>query len=185
MSTVCHMKQPIAGVTPPELREATIMTVWPSLAATAPGRFLGRLYAIDWGVPPFTVGHLIALASIPLVVGLYFGRFVVELLRATPVVGKFMILPAGAHRYVLTNRRVVVRAGLVPGDQRWVALNRFDSITIDARPGQAFYRAGDLVFRLGAIETFRLAGVVRPDTFRHTCLEARQGYLGAEQALAS
>jgi hypothetical protein len=184
MSTVCDMKQPIAGVTPPELREATIMTVWPSLAATATGRFLGRLYAIELGVPPLTVGHLIALASIPLVVGLYFGRFAVELLGAIPVVGKWMILPAGAHRYVLTNRRVVVRAGLVRGDQRWVALNRFDSILIDVRPGQAFYRAGDLVFRLGAIETFRLAGVVRPDTFRHTCLEARAGYLGAEEALA-
>jgi hypothetical protein len=178
------MKQPIAGVTPPELREATVMTVWPSLAATAMGRFLGRLYAIEMGVPPLTVGHLIAIASIPLVVGLYFGRFGVELLRAIPVVGKFMILPGGAQRYVLTNRRVVVRAGLVPGDQRWVALNRFDSIAIDVRPGQAFYRAGDLVFRLGAIETFRLAGVVRPDTFRHTCLEARQGYQGAEQSHA-
>jgi hypothetical protein len=178
------MKQPIAGVTPPELREATVMTVWPSLAATTAGRFLGQLYAIELGVPPLTVGHLIALASIPLVVGLYFGRFVGELLRAIPVVGRFMIFPAGAQRYVLTNRRVVVRAGLVPGDQRWVALNRFDSIAIDVRPGQAFYRAGDLVFRLGAIETFRLPGVVRPDTFRHTCLEARQGYLGAEQSLA-
>jgi hypothetical protein len=176
------MKQPIAGVTPPELREATVMTVWPSLAATATGRFLGRLYEIELGVPPLTVGHLIAVASIPLVVVLYFGRFISELMRATPVVGKLLILPPGAQRYVLTNRRVVVRAGLTREDQRWVALNRFDSITIDVRPGQAFYRAGDLVFRLGAIETFRLSGVVRPDTFRHTCLEARQGYLGAEQS---
>ena len=150
MSTVCQMKQPIAGVTPPELREATIMTVWPSLAATAPGRFLGRLYAIDLGVPPLTVGHLIALASIPLVVGLYFGRFVGRNCcgrRPSSAAGLF--LPAGAHRYVLTNRRVVVRAGLVRGDQRWVALNRFDSIAIDVRPGQACYRAGDLVFRWG------------------------------------
>jgi hypothetical protein len=177
------MKQPIAGVSPPELREATIMTVWPSLAATPLGRVLGQLYAIELGVYPVTVGHLIALASIPLVVGLYFGRFVVELLGAIPVVGKFvLIVAAGAQRYVLTNRRVVVRAGLVRGDQRWVALNRFDSITIDVRPGQAWYRAGDLVFRLGAIETFRLSGVVRPDTFRHTCLEARSGYLGAEES---
>ena len=29
-----------------------------------------------------------------------------------------------------------------------------------------------------------LPGVVRPETFRHTCLEARRGYLGAEEALA-
>ncbi len=147
------------------------------------GRFLGRLYAIKLGVPPLTVGHLLAVASIPVVVGLYFGRFVSDLLRAIPIVGPLLILPAGAHRYVLTNRRVVVRGGLVPIDQSWVALNRFDSIAIDVRPGQAWYRAGDLVFRLGAIETFRLAGVVRPDTFRHTCLETRRGYLGVEEAV--
>jgi hypothetical protein len=186
MSTVCRMKQPIAGVTPPELREATVMTVWPSLAASGLGRFLGRLYAIDVGVRPLTVGRLLAVASIPLVVALYFGRFAAELLSAVPWVGRFLALaaPAPAQRYVLTNRRVVVRGGLIPHDQRWVALNRFDAIAIDVRPGQEWYRAGDLVFRLGAIETFRLAGVVRPETFRHTCLEARRGYLGVEEALA-
>ena len=180
------MKQPIAGVSPPVLRETTVMTVWPSLAATAPGRLLGRLYAIAWGVPPITFGHLVALASIPLVVGLYFGRFVCDLVRAIPLVGRplGLILPPGAFRYVLTNRRVVVRGGLMPTDQRWVELSRFDSIAIEVRPGQAWYRAGDLVFRLGPIETFRLDGVVRPDTFRHTCLEARQGYLGVEHASA-
>ena len=52
------------------------------------------------------------------------------------------------------------------------------------RPGQEWYRAGDLVFRLGVIETFRLEGVVRPDTFRHTCLSARQGYVGVRQGQA-
>ena len=46
MSTALLMRQPIAGVSPPQLSEATIMTVWPSLAATGIGRGLGRLYAI-------------------------------------------------------------------------------------------------------------------------------------------
>ena len=122
------MKQPIAGVTPPELREATIMTVWPSLAATLPGRFLGRLYAIELGAAPLTVGHLIALASIPLVVGLYFGRFVVELLRQIPVIGKYLVLPPGAQRYVLTNRRVVVRAGT---GERGPALGGIGPVRLD------------------------------------------------------
>ena len=186
MSTVCRMKQPIAGVTPPELREATVMTVWPSLAASGMGRFLGQLYGIDIGPQPLTVGHLLAVASIPLAVALYFGRFVSALVGSIPGIGPLLVLPlpAAAQRYVLTNRRVVVRGGLVPLDQRWVALNRFDSIEVDVRPGQAWYWAGDLVFRLGAIETFRLPGVVRPETFRHTCLEARRGYLGVEEALA-
>ena len=72
---------------------------------------------------------------------------------------------------------MVIRTGLMPVDERWVELDRFDAIDIVVRPGQQWYRAGDLVFRLGQIETFRLAGVVRPDTFRHIRPSARQGYL--------
>ena len=40
------MKQAIAGVAPTEFDEVTMMVVWPSIAATAIGRFCGRLYAI-------------------------------------------------------------------------------------------------------------------------------------------
>ena len=89
------------------------MTVWPSLAATAPGRLFGRLYAIDYGPRPFTVGHLVAVASIPFIVSLYFGRFVAELVGALPIGGRLLawFLPPPAQRYVLTNRRVVA-AGL-------------------------------------------------------------------------
>ncbi len=188
MSTAVLMKQPIAGVFPPQLSEATIMTVWPSLAATAVGRALGRLYAIEAGRPPLTVGHLIALVTAPLAAGLYFGRFMatitVGVLQLLPKIGGAFKSPRDVQRYVLTNRRVVVRTGLKPVDERWVELDRFDAIDVVVRPGQAWYRAGDLVFRLGPIETFRLDGVVRPDTFRHTCLSARQGYLGVRQAQA-
>ena len=85
---------------------------------------------------------------------------------------------------MLTNRRVVVRTGLIPIDERWVGLDRFDTIEIIVRPGQQWYRAGDLVFKLGPIETFHLEGVVRPETFRHTCLSDQLGYGGVRQALA-
>ena len=176
MSTAVLMKQPIAGVFPPQLSEATIMTVWPSLAATSIGRTLGRLYAIRTGRAPLTLGHLIALATIPLVVPLYFGKFIFTAtiggFQLLPKIGRFFKAPDAVRRYVLTNRRVVVRTGLRPIDERWVELDRFDTIDIIVRPGQEWYRAGDLVFRLGPIETFRLEGVVRPQTFRHTCLSA-------------
>ena len=39
-------------------------------------------------------------------------------------------------------------------------------------PGQAWYHAGDLVFKLGNVETFRLEGVSRPAAFRETCLKS-------------
>jgi hypothetical protein len=53
------------------------------------------------------------------------------------------------------------------------------------RPGQEWYQAGDLIFRKGAVETLRLEGVSRPETFKRTCLKARMGYVGARQAVGS
>ena len=60
------MKQPIAGVTPAEWLEATITTVWPSIAAYPSGQLLGRLYSIRWpDIYIFRLGNLLALLSIP------------------------------------------------------------------------------------------------------------------------
>jgi hypothetical protein len=160
------MKQPIAGVTPPETREVTVMTVFPTLGAHAPGRLIGRLCRVRIGLGFFTLGKLLALVLIPFAIGLYV----------------YSLLPWVITRYRLTNRRVIVQKRLRPIDERWVDFDRFDSIEIEVLPGQEWYPAGDLIFRNGQIETFRLAGVSRPETFRHTCLAARRGYLGAAQS---
>ncbi len=157
------MKQPVAGVTPPATREVTVMTVWPTLAAYPAGRLIGRLCSIPIGFGIFTLGKLMALALIPFAIGLY----------------AFSLLPGIQRRYTLTNRRVVVQAGLRAVEERWVDFDRFDSIDVEVLPGQEWYPAGDLVFRSGQVETFRLQGVSRPETFRRTCLGARRGYLGA------
>lgn len=159
-------KQAIAGVTPPEKAEVTVMTVFPTLAAYPAGRFMGRLCGIRAGVGFFTLGKLMALALIPFAVGLFV----------------FSLLPGVLTRYRLTNRRVIVQTGLRAVDQRWVDFDRFDSIEIEVLPGQEWYPAGELIFRSGKVETFRLSGVSRPETFRHTCLSARRGYLGAGES---
>ena len=159
------MNQPIAGVTPPEKREATVMTVFPTLGAYAPGRLMGRLCRLQWGLGFFTLGKLLAVLLIPFAVGLF----------------AFSLLPGVITRYRLTNRRVAVQTGLRAIDRRWVDFDRFDTIDIEVLPGQEWYPCGDLIFRRGAIETFRLRGVSRPETFRHTCLAARRGYLGARE----
>lgn len=159
-------KQPIAGVTPPEKREVTVMTVFPTLGAYAAGRLIGRLCRIRVGFGFFTLGKLFALLLIPFAIGLYV----------------FSLLPGVITRYRLTNRRVIVRKGLRPADQRWVDFDRFDSIDVEVLPGQEWYPAGELIFRNGNVETFRLTGVSRPETFRHTCLATRLGYLGAAEA---
>jgi hypothetical protein len=83
------------------------------------------------------------------------------------------------RRYTLTNRRVVIQRGLRTVEESWVELDRFDSIEVEVLPGQEWYKAGNLLFRRGQIETFRLDGISRPETFRQTCLKAQMGYIGA------
>src|SRR3990172_4777303 len=174
------MKQAIAGVAPSQLSEVTNMTVWPSLSATALGRFWGRLYALDFGPRifgvPVTIGRLFALASIPFMVALYF------LMRLAPVPGVVIgIKNQFCWHYRLTNRRLVME---IPfgGEIKSVALDRFDPINVVVEPGQAWYKAGDLVFRLGQVETFRIWAVPRPETFRHTCLKSQLSFVGVKKA---
>ncbi len=145
------------------------MTVWPSIAAYRSGRFLGRLYEIQWpNVYIFRLGHLLALLSIPHALVLYF-------LRVAPFAGQ---------RYTLTNRRVVVQRGLSAVDERDIALDQFDRIDTEVQPGQQWFFAGDLVFRKGAVEVFRLEGVSRPEVFRRICLNAHRARVGVQQARA-
>ena len=177
------MTQAIPGVAPSQVREVTIMTVWPSLAATGIGQMFGRLYAIDIGVRPFgiplTLGPLIALMSSPLMAAIY---FLMRLPRVPLVLVGFKN-PFCSH-YRLTNRRIVVENPYHGGEIKSVTLDRFDSIAVEIQPGQQWYKAGDLVFRQGATETFRITGVPRPETFRQTCMKAHLSFVGVGQARA-
>lgn len=175
------MSAAIAGVAPAQQREVTIMTVWPSIAATGYGRWWGRRFENNLGITllgiPITIGRLMALVSIPFILPLYFHMLVPR------IPGLVFGWPNPAcRRYRLTNRRVIVEQAFGGGEQQSVSLDRFDAIDVNVLPGQAWFPAGDLIFRQGAIETFRLSGVPHPETFRHTCLKAHQGFVGVEKA---
>jgi membrane protein YdbS with pleckstrin-like domain len=160
--------QAITGVTPAQIQETTIMTVWPSVARFALGRTLGKLYDIRMpDIYFFRLGRLLALLFIPVSLVLFF-------LRIAPYVGT---------RYTLTNRRVIVQKGWSLIEDKAIDLDRFDAIDVEVLPGQEWYDAGDLVFRLGQTETFRLSGVSRPEAFRATVLKAHQAYVGVKKAL--
>lgn len=166
------MKQAIAGVTTPDQKEATVMTVWPSVAAMSLGgmplgQMLGKLYSIRAGFYIFTIGNLCCLLGIPLALVLYAKRI-------GPFVGR---------RYRVTNRRILVERGLSGTEEKAVGLDQFDAIDIAVKPGQAWYNAGDLVFRQGNVEKFLLEGVSRPEAFRNVCMKARNGYVGVQEAL--
>ena len=161
------LPQPIAGVVPAETREATVMTVWPSVAKFGLGRALGGLFAIRWpDIYIFRLGNLLALLSIPIALVLFFMR----------------IAPGIGTRYRLTNRRVIVERGLTSVEDKAVDLDRFDTVEIVVQPGQAWYHAGDLVFKQGNVETFRLEGVSRPSAFRETCLKSQMAHAGVRRA---
>jgi hypothetical protein len=183
------MKQAIAGVAPVELGEVTIMTVWPSMAQWPLGRMIGRICRTR----PVWLGRVLALATIPLALVLFFVRIL-----PPPVPGYFN------RRFRLTNRRLIevqdrlsaraLRPAGVPvfpwprftynHAVRDVELDRFDAIDVVVLPGQEWYPAGDLVFRLGSTETFRIRGVQRPETFRQTCLKAHQAFVLVKRATA-
>ncbi|MFM7042720.1 MAG: PH domain-containing protein [Planctomycetaceae bacterium] len=159
-------QQTIAGVVPPDTAEATVMTVWPSVASTGLGRALGRIYRIRDGFGPISIGRLALLATIPVGLAIYLS----------------MRLPWAIRRYRLTNRRVTIERGVGGEVVQFVDLDRFDAIDIVVEPGQEWYAAGDLVFRRGQVETLRLPGVSRPESFRRTCLEVRQSYMSVAEA---
>jgi hypothetical protein len=156
--TMRRERSSIAGVVPPATSEVTIMSAWPSVAGSSAGQFFGRLYLIDAGAWPATLGNFIALASIPVMLMLYLS----------------MRLPWAITRYRLTNRRITIDRGISWKVEQYVDFDRFDSVTVEVRPGQEWFPAGDLVFRLGNTETFRLAGVRRPEVFRQACLKIQQ-----------
>lgn len=178
-------KQAIAGVVPAAVAERTVMEVWPSICAFPSGRFLGRAYETPGGVYPITVGNVIALLSIPHALALYFYRLLPSVFGA----------PLYGTRYMLTNRRVVELRNEISASDRFpfftfkygaevksVDLDRFDVIEIDQQPGQRWFDAGDLVFKLDGVETFRLDGVSRPEAFRQTCTKSQMSFVGVKQA---
>ncbi len=156
------MNQPISGVTPAELTEVPCKVVWPTIGATSLGRLVGRLASVrlGWG-EFFTLGKLLALATLPLSLAVF----------------GWQLTPYGCRRYMLTNRRIIIRKGLMAVDQRWISFDDFDTIDIEVLPGQEWLHAGDLVCRHGDVEVLRLAGIPRPEAVRQVCLNMRSALL--------
>jgi hypothetical protein len=147
---------------PSDLAEVTCKVVWPTIGATAAGRLVGRLADVRFGVGRFfTLGKLLALATIPISLAVF----------------AWQLMPYVCRRYAVTNRRIIIRKGLRPVDERWIDLDEFDAIDVEVLPGQQWLHAGDLVFRHGGQEVLRLAGVSRPEIFRQVCQTARDALL--------
>jgi len=164
------MKQPIAGLVPADVGEATVIVRFPCIGSTPLGRLVGKMCGF---YPPWDrfrlLSKLLALAAIPLGLVAYFAR----------------IMPGTARRYRLTNRRVMVQKGLRPREERSIGLDQFDVVDIVVQPGHEFHHAGDLVFRRGGQEVFRLPAVSRPEPFRAACLKVRAAMLAVREVTST
>jgi hypothetical protein len=149
----------------PEVTEKKIMTVWPGIGSMALGRWVGRMAGNRFGYGFFTLGKLLALATIPISLGTYLWR----------------LMPGVCRRYTLTSRRLIIQHGLTAKDGLSIGLDEFDSVKVALLPGQEWLHAGELILQFDGKEVFRLSGVSRPEGFRQVCLKARSALIHGRQ----
>jgi hypothetical protein len=146
-------RQAVAGLMPPQLGEAMIREVWPSVVGYAPG-LCGMAAALMRSVVLAPLGWLL-LAPV-------FGR------KFSPVI---------CRRYTVTNRRLMIRTGLRPAPKQEVPLADIDDVRVVPESLDAFYRAGDLEVLSRGQVVMKLPGVPEPESFRHSILNAVRAWV--------
>jgi hypothetical protein len=150
-------RQAVAGLTPPQLGEAMIREVWPTVRNVSAG--IAGLSA--------TLMRSVLLAPLGWMLNsLLFGR-------------KFA--PFLCQRYTLTNRRLMVQRGWKPAPTHEVALKDIDEVRLIADSYDAFYRSGDLQVLSGGKEVLKLIGVPEPESFRHAIVNSVRAWGGADK----
>lgn len=147
----------VAGVSPS--REAAITSVWPSISAWAPGRWIGawsdciplRIDGVKLSV------LLFAMPLMPLALTLYF------------------LMKIFGVRYRVTNRSVQCWKALGSQMIQSVPLADIHEIYIEQRHGQAFYKASDveLIGADGGL-VMRMPGIRYAEVFKKNLLEIQQ-----------
>jgi hypothetical protein len=159
---------PIAGVTPN--RETLIEEVWPSIAATGPGRLIGQI-----------------CNSIPVKIN---GVRISQILFALPLgaIGApmYLLTKITGQRYSLTNRTVQVRSSIGDRLYKQIKLEDIADIAVVVLPGQEFHNAADLEIKNERGDVImKLPGVVRPQRFRQVILDAREARVRNDASLAT
>lgn len=146
-------RHPITGVIPPQVEEARIRDVWPSVAASPGLASLGK-----------GLTYTILLAPLAwMIMGMaYFAK----------------VMPFTARRYSLTNRRVMIRkgwSGKVGGE---VPLELIREVKVVSDDNSDFFRAAPLhILGEGSDQPLLiLPGVPEPENFRRAILHARDAW---------
>ncbi len=150
-------RQAVAGLTPPQLAEAMIREVWPTIRGVSSG--IAGLSA--------TLMRSLFLAPLGWALnGLLFAR-------------KFA--PFLCRRYTLTNRRLMIRRGWKPAPVQEIALTDIDDVRLIADTYDPFYRSGDLHVLSGGKEALKLVAVPEPESFRQAIDNAVKSWGGPDK----
>jgi hypothetical protein len=146
-------RQAVAGLMPPQLSEALIREVWPSVTASSAG--LSKLAA----------GLIRTVVLAPL-----------GWLLLAPPFGK-VFMPFLWRRYTLTNRRLLIRKGVRLNAAQELPLAEIDDVRLVPDSVDAFYRSGDLEVLSKGQVAMTLRGVPEPESFRHAILNAIRAWV--------
>jgi hypothetical protein len=151
-------RQVVTGVMPPQLGEATIREAWPTVLGIAPGLA--------------TLARKLVQSVILLPLGL---------LILAPLFLK-KIGPFVCRRYTLTNRRLMIQAGLKPAPVQQVALADIDDVRLDAAAVDPYYLSGTLEVVSKGQVVMTLPGVPEPEGFRQAILNAVRAWVPGKEA---
>lgn len=158
--------QAITGVSPQY--ESVVEEMYPSIACTAVGEFLNRLYECVpvrvWGIK---VSNVLALPTAPIAILMY------------------LLLKVVGSRYTVTNRAVNRVASFGIRLYESVPLGQIADISIDPDSRQSFYRTGDVrLFNASGDTLLLMRGIPYPERFRQVILETRDARSQVAASLA-
>jgi hypothetical protein len=158
MATVPGTRQAVTGVVPPEIGEAIIREIRPTvLAGGAAVPNLAKMFM-----------HSIVLAPL-------------GWLLLAPLFSK-KLLPFVCERYTLTNRRLMIQRGLKPAPVKEVALRDIDDVRIVDSTRDSFYLSGTLEVLSAGKVILTLPGVPEPEGFRRTIRSAVSAWVPGKLA---
>src|SRR5438132_10933069 len=150
--------QIVAGLVPPQLDEAVIRIVWPSVAAFPGLASLGRGLMRSVILAP--LGWLLLAPA-------YFLK----------------VLPGFGRRFVLTNRRLMFQKCLRFQPLEEVALADIDEVRVHKDANSDFYGSANLEIVSKERVVLTLRGVPGPESFRHAILNACKAWVPGKAAM--
>lgn len=149
---VDYRQQAVTGVIPPDVAEAKIREVWPSVASVGAVAGLGQ---------KLTRTIILAPLAWLIMSAVYFGK----------------LLPFAARRYTLTNRRLMIRRGWKGTPSHEFPLTKIDDVRVVHDAHSDFFRAGTLEIVENGKVAMTLPGTPEADGFRIAILSARNAWV--------